>query len=940
MSKWQEIELAGALGMATNVVNPGRKYAQRILNMHTHEKVGALKLRPGYSSKYTYPSDSTITNSSFLTFETFIDKQADPAGQEITCLIQKGTTNGINNLGSPIVPDTLNSLNIWIRPYWNGNSWVDSWQWLNKIIITKIIDNIYSDTDPNTIQVFGNETQGLGDDSTVGWVIYNKTQNQYAKIITAKKDVAVNSAWTRISHTLYNSSWVVGDIIYIMKNYYDLTSLSEIYNCNWNDIVFHKINDDLRIGFGGQQNRNGMSIGYRKKYYLINTLNYGTHHADLDAAGVLQAFSTIDEVRLDEHIANGNAYGINLTAVSGTLPNNTYYFRLTVMLDNYEEHLVAENFLGVDGTQDIQVNPYIAFGKDNSKITRLKLYKSIDNITFYKINEYIVTDSQYNSTGWQINENGQLYLNLTPSTNYNPELYTEANAAVISGEANTIGSWVVDEYSDGTLSVDTPGAGGSSYSLKYGGEPAIGGYSRIKFPISGILLNRKYTISLYLKVALPSGTTRDISVAFFDAGLNQSIEKVLTIDGTFTQYTFTLDTSTNPLLGVNPSYFTIAHSISGPTEFFWADLISIKVADVITYSTTFVDGTEMDLELGYTPTYNLVKGWDKAFVYWGRVYYLNPYLDQRYENFLFVSIINQANAYLYDIANASNYRELEKFDGNKSIGLELLQDATLLVIKDKSSMSVDRDTGFTRDPMKGITCTTQQGVVKIQGLIMFPGVDDVFIVDGYNAKGTLENSIRDLYLKIADKTTLFAIADQYNSYRLRVNDTTNKTEYLFTEKGVIEENKNDFAQVYRQGSDPRLLFMDASGNIYINDNLNYYTPIPIQNQHFIDSSSWTADPGWTLDNGANFNNVGGGGASNLVQNINAAVGKSYVVVYRIDSISGAGLQVFIGTGAGVSRTVAGSYSEIITCAGNGNLKFAASIDAVGKISGIAIYEIN
>ena len=183
MAEWKPINLMDVIGMASNPVNPGEKYAKRLLNVYTHEKPGALTLRPGYAPKHTPPSNSTIINSSFINFGVFFDRQADPDGQEIICEIQKGTVTALSGSG---VADTMNGFWFWTRPYWTGAVWVDSWDWINKTIITKItaIDATYL----SHIEVFGNASHGLGNDSLVGWTIYNKTKEQFAKVITCKLD--------------------------------------------------------------------------------------------------------------------------------------------------------------------------------------------------------------------------------------------------------------------------------------------------------------------------------------------------------------------------------------------------------------------------------------------------------------------------------------------------------------------------------------------------------------------------------------------------------------------------------------------------------------------------------------------------------------------------------------------------------------------------------
>ena len=73
MPKWIEQDLLEVAGMSTNPINPGQKFAQRILNAHVHERPGALVIRPGYDLKYSAPLDPTITDDEFLNFETFFD---------------------------------------------------------------------------------------------------------------------------------------------------------------------------------------------------------------------------------------------------------------------------------------------------------------------------------------------------------------------------------------------------------------------------------------------------------------------------------------------------------------------------------------------------------------------------------------------------------------------------------------------------------------------------------------------------------------------------------------------------------------------------------------------------------------------------------------------------------------------------------------------------
>src|ERR1035437_4358793 len=463
MSKWVDQTFDFSAGMSTNKVNPGPSFGKRILNVHNHVRPGALVLRPGYSLKYAKPEclildnmgNPIITDFGFINYDFFFDRQAVTSGQEITCQIQKAQVHGLNDDNE--IQDVLC---FYIRPYWDGLVWVDEWQWLNETIITKIV-NVDS-TYPNTITITGNIDNGITDNSLDKFTIYNKTKDEYAKIITSK----VDSGTTRICHTLYNNTWAADDVVVIMKNFIDLNYLTELFKVNWEDIAFHKILNDLRIGFGGQENRPGLSVGYRKKFFQIRSFDFPNKHADITESGVLEDFSKIDEVVLDTHILNNN-YGLSLTAVAGgALAAGEYGVRLTGIIDGFEEQLLVEKTILVPNNEStIEILPYVNMGQINPRITGFGIYFSTDEITYYKIFKYNLKEDLYAIGSWKINSDGKLILIKTLDSSESEvfELHTESNAVSILNDTNTAGSWTT--LNGGTLEVATDAV--DSYALKY-----------------------------------------------------------------------------------------------------------------------------------------------------------------------------------------------------------------------------------------------------------------------------------------------------------------------------------------------------------------------------------------------------------------------------------------------------------------------------------------
>ena len=809
MGKWDYIKFDFSGGMSTSVVNPGTKFAKRLLNVHNHQEPGKLKIRPGYELKYEAPSSNMLTNKGFLNFDVFFDRQADISGKEVTCLIQKAI----------LYPLEQNMLCFWIRPYWSGTGWVDEWKWINQTFVT-VIDLGLDATYPNMLKLYLDpvvkSSELFMDDSLVGFTIFNKTKNQYAKVITSK----VDGDNIRICHTLYENNWAIGDTVYIGRNWIDLTYHEELFeNLKWQDIVFHRINNDLRIGFGGYENRPGLSIGYRKKYFALSDIDFTNLHPDLDPeatgsidATVLQRFSTIDEVVLDTAVLNNDAYGIELTTQAGTMLPGTYYFRLTGYTDNFNEQLIAQASIEVDGTKDIVVQPYIISGIENPRLTRLKLYQSTDNITFYKINEDLIASNEYTRTEIIVSEGGRL-LTKSISLQGNADYHADSNAASIDNEVNSIGSWlnIGDEETElsSVTNFDfftgnvTPDDG--SYFLLWNNDTGINHLMKIRSPL---ITSSKRRLSISFSLFLTASSTIRISSkkAIYDYPNpfdGDYVDIQHNASAFWQQYTIELEVD---------GYLTFEKLGEYSTYPIGVDKLSVTNIEGETYPQL---GAEMKSEMGYTPSFNLVKGWDQCITFRGRAYYLNPFVEKRYENYILVSHIHSSGAYMYDIASFSNFRELEKFDSNKAIGLALLRTMDIIILKDASILilSDDGTAGILREPIFGVDCISLNSIVNMNGIIMWCGGEEIYEFSGGFPKPLLKYTIRDIYRDLSNKDSIFCVRDKDNTYRLRTFDSSLKTEYLYTENGWIEESKWHFPEVYRAGFQNRLFFL-SNGNIY------------------------------------------------------------------------------------------------------------------------------
>lgn len=969
--EWKTINLMDVVGMATNPVRSGTKYAKRLLNVYTHEKPGALVLRKGYSPKYSPPSNNNLINSSFINFALFYDKEANESGQEILCLIQKSTLTALKDSSNiPIVPDTIQGYFFWVRPYWNGSSWINNWQLVNNTVISKI--NLVDSNYKSHIKIFGNGSHNIFDDTLVGWTIYNKTKNEYARIITCKQE----NEYVWVNITLYENNWEVDDVVIISRCWIDLETQQEYYdNVKTEDVVFHRVNNDLRIGFGGKKYRNGLAIGYRKRYYQISNIDFPLIHPDILENGAIEKFSKIDGIYLDTNvIIPNNNYGVELKiSENGDLQNNNYYFKLTGKSDYYSEQLLHDNSIIVKDNQKIEIYPFIKLGRDSYFFTDFKLYYSDDSINFYLVKSYsdIRLNSYANNNKWQIDKYGRLILKYGSAT----ELITDASAVHITNEQNSFGTWTRFncDSQDSEFTIDSDAVNNGNYSFKfrlnpYGSPPPSDLRKGIKIPVSNLEKNKYYTLECYLKTPnfdlfedfedtsyipnfvnngfsrintenpyqgqwhlksdefhgflnsnfpyspryLQITVDRPTEIKFHCLGSVTIYKKVgmgnaqligsvastdyntefsininepetngviiyilheysyygedpqepnvfvyfwlpCFIDNIFIKtnyptkqvYAFItgeslsitnvfqkeIDELTNNyrkisidlLTGVEeiPRYLVITTTPDENTNaIFWIDDVSLKSKEVAIFNQDEINsaGTEINTELGYTATYDIVKGWDKALINRGRIYYLNPYIEKRYENYILVSHIAPPSIYLWDIATFDNFREIEKYDSNKIITIELLSNNDILILKDSSitALSDDGTVGIIREPIYGVDCISKLSVVNINGLIFWCGKEEIFLLNlsrGFVPEPMLKNTIRDLYLAIENKNMIFGIRNRFNTYRIRIPDSQQKTEYLLTENGWVEERKWHYPEIYRVGFNNRLYFLNA-GSIY------------------------------------------------------------------------------------------------------------------------------
>lgn len=214
------------------------------------------------------------------------------------------------------------------------------------------------------------------------------------------------------------------------------------------------------------------------------------------------------------------------------------------------------------------------------------------------------------------------------------------------------------------------------------------------------------------------------------------------------------------------------------------------------------EGTIQD-QLGYKPTYNYVTSWDQALMTQGRIYYLNPYVDQRYINKIMRSALSGFSELMYDVVTASDYSEAEQRNGDDVVGMELLANLDIALFKQNSIQQLDTQTGGVFDFVSGVGCVSRRSIVNFRDKIIFASRNGVYVFDGTRAINISDGQIKSLYDAIPDKTAIVAVRDELsNCYRFY--DGT--AEHLFVEgRGWFYFNNGDAIKQYVVSNEDNLI---------------------------------------------------------------------------------------------------------------------------------------
>lgn len=826
MSDWREFEISNFEGIATSNRTPRKTQCQECKNFDLRNVLGDLQLREGFSQKSDIPLApdyrSKLSNITFLGFENLY--VPDGGGKEITIWIAKGTLAGENeNNQDPV--GIRNILLLFSSHQFNGTSWVQTnWDgsttgmyWLNHTIVTRA-HTFGSEPNQNQITLDCDSSGLVGKLNNWTMINISKTPYQVLKVIYS----ADNGSGKLLVHSSAKyHNWAANDEIVLMRNYIPYDELLGMYNTTADQVSIYKINDDLRIGLGSGPNKLGLSIGYRKNYLRLNNIDFPATSGNYTS--YLEAFSTTNNIVVD--VYNGTQQDVRLdidvVSTNGSIapPANYYYFKVIGVLDNYQRvYLNEAKVTWSTGNMNLQINVEIKLGQENHRLTNIEIYFSSDDKLYYYVKNIQIKDTNYFTKDFRLNTNGYL----VPVTSLTTIMTGSDATRPAPYDESTVGTW---EAADGDDLVTiaavtaTPTPQDGTYSLKITHSHSSAWNVGAFYPVS-LKQAQNYSFDFY--VYMSAAQRLSVNFVYSDGYENNAfyIDGSVIGSGSWYHVEKTIKTPGTPSKTTNIIGFTVRSKFAN-TEFMALDNFQLMIqSTTFNFSQYDIDNAndEMYDKIGFDITQPMVRSWDDAVVTRGRTFLVNPYIDIKYTNKIFSSFISGAGSYQYDAITLERYIDLENFDGNDLIGLEVLPNMNFLAFRKNSIQQVDPDTGATREIIYGNGVVARKSIVNFGDKIVWCGINDIMATDGLNTVSLTDGTIREDYRALTNKTGIVAVREERdNAYRFFTGDTTNRTEYILTKRGWIKRvNSGDIYPIhYAISRDSYVCFMDLTGMIYV-----------------------------------------------------------------------------------------------------------------------------
>lgn len=395
----QQFEITDFRGLVTAEASPSVRTAKAVKNLLRHKKRGELWEALGYAKKFSAlpANEPTIRKISAIAFENIHSFWVpEHGGRNVTVL-----TGTYAKAGWTVTPSSRSQMAIWIRPWWDGAAWQDSWRELTEFFAFEVVavgtggnnDKVYIDdgvtfefatADPGgqvfNATYFKNWTMVVNNDLT--------DHDDNFDLVKACGFITVGPITYYYLQQVNVSNHNVGDILYLYRNFVyremPSTLTSQIFS----------LLKEIRLTSGNGSADMSLMAGLREKTFASSAGGaYSPAFAEIIAdVGALDVWPQAAIMGI-----------VGSTPDAAGLPAGTFRFKTSIVMDDDQETiptdaydetvapvgspqiatLAASTGIVLGAAARIRIRPYRSYGALPRRASKMNIYAEKDGDGYF-----------------------------------------------------------------------------------------------------------------------------------------------------------------------------------------------------------------------------------------------------------------------------------------------------------------------------------------------------------------------------------------------------------------------------------------------------------------------------------------------------------------------------------------------------------------------------
>jgi hypothetical protein len=307
-------------GISQDIANPPIGSAQSCYGLVRNRNRGHLELPDGYATKFAIPVSDTYTTA-IVGKDIANFYVAEHGGKSVTVFV--GTYTKVSRYSSGV---TIPRFGVWMRPYWSGSAWIDSWLELTEIEIVQL-------TSASSTSTLNFTDTGAAADYYKNWTVVfedftqaNDVDNYFLVQSSTSSSVTYFGANASITTAARTTA---GEKIILCRSFLNKELPSSI-----SSYIFNYLNE-IRMTSGNNSTDVSLMAGFRTKPYSWATSD-----------------ASIDRIVLDVGCLDTWRYAVGMDFISAVvdssspLPAGNYTFKAAIGTDDNQIAVAREAYIG------------------------------------------------------------------------------------------------------------------------------------------------------------------------------------------------------------------------------------------------------------------------------------------------------------------------------------------------------------------------------------------------------------------------------------------------------------------------------------------------------------------------------------------------------------------------------------------------------------------